>query len=109
MVHLRLKPVSWSYLHFAYTNTISRPYIKILGSLVMNQERTAPLEDNTPGYFLLGLNVGAEVKVGTQQVNVFLSGSNLLNQTYMDHLSLYRPFGINQMGRNLALHLRYNF
>lgn len=25
MVHLRLKPVSWSYLHFAYTNTISRP------------------------------------------------------------------------------------
>ncbi len=25
MLHLRIKPVSWSYLHFAYTNTLSRP------------------------------------------------------------------------------------
>jgi len=87
----------------------TRPYIKVLGSWVMDQHRVAPLELSTPGYFLLGANVGGEVKVGNQYVDVFLSGSNLLNSTYMDHLSLYRPFGINQMGRNIALHLRYAF
>lgn len=86
-----------------------RPYLKVLGSWVMDQHRVAPLEAQTPGYFLLGMNVGGEVKVANQLVDVFFSGSNLLNKTYMDHLSLYRPFGINQMGRNIALHIRYKF
>ena len=91
------------------TDKFTRPYVKVLGAWVMDQDRTAPLEQTTPGYFLLGANVGGEVKIGNQYVDVFVSGSNLLNSTYMDHLSLYRPFGINQMGRNVSLHLRYAF
>jgi len=91
------------------SETISRPYLKFLGSWVMDQDRVALLEEATPGYFLLGMNVGGELKVANQALDVFLSGTNMLNKTYMDHLSLYRPFGINQMGRNVALHIRYNF
>lgn len=91
------------------TNAMSHPYIKVFGSWVMDQDRTAPLEEATPGYFLLGLNVGGDISLGNQSLNVFLSGTNLLNKTYMDHLSLYRPFGINQMGRNISLHMRYSF
>lgn len=88
---------------------IQRPYISLLGSAVFDQNRAAPLEEATPGYYLLGLNVGGNVRVGNNTLDVYLSGSNMLNQTYLDHMSLFRPFGINQLGRNIALNVRVPF
>ncbi|TVP48266.1 MAG: TonB-dependent receptor [Mongoliibacter sp.] len=88
---------------------IQRPYISLLGTAVFDQNREAPLEEATPGYYLLGLNVGGNVQVGKNLVDVYLSGTNLLNQTYLDHMSLFRPFGINQIGRNVALNVRVPF
>ncbi|WP_194775997.1 TonB-dependent receptor [Pararhodonellum marinum] len=86
-----------------------QPYISLIGSLIFDQNREAPLEEPTPGYYLLGLNVGGSLKLGANFVDVYVSGSNLLNQTYLDHLSLFRPFGIHQMGRNIALNVRIPF
>lgn len=86
-----------------------KPYISILGSFIMDQDRPAPLEESTPGYYLLGMNIGSSLKLGKNTMDVFVSGTNLLNKTYLDHLSLFRPFGINQMGRNVALNVRVPF
>lgn len=88
---------------------IQKPYISILGSLIFNQERAAPLEEATPGYFLLGMNIGGNLKVGSNTLDVYVSGTNLLDKAYLDHLSLFRPFGVNQMGRNIALNVRIPF
>lgn len=88
---------------------IQKPYFSVLGSLVFNQEKPAPLEEATPGYFLLGMNVGGNLKVGNTLLDVYVSGTNILNKTYLDHLSLFRPFGVNQMGRNVALNVRIPF
>ncbi|MFC0261909.1 TonB-dependent receptor [Fontibacter flavus] len=88
---------------------IQKPYISVLGSLVFDQNKPAPLEEATPGYFLLGMNIGGNLKVGNNLLDVYVSGTNLLNKTYLDHLSLFRPFGINQMGRNIALNVRIPF
>jgi iron complex outermembrane receptor protein len=88
---------------------IQRPYVSVLGSLVFDQNRAAPLEDATPGYYLLGLNVGGNIQVANNVLDVYVSGTNLLNQTYLDHMSLFRPFGINQLGRNIALNVRIPF
>lgn len=88
---------------------IQRPYISLLGTAVFDQNRAAPLEEATPGYYLLGLNVGGNVQVGNNTLDVYVSGTNLLNQTYLDHMSLFRPFGINQIGRNVALNVRIPF
>jgi iron complex outermembrane recepter protein len=88
---------------------IKNPYISILGAWTFDQLRAAPLEEATPGYYLLGMNVGGNVSVGGKSLDVYLSGSNLLNKSYLDHLSLFRPFGIPQIGRNVALNLRYSF
>ncbi len=87
----------------------NNPYISVLGSLIFDQNREAPLEEPTPGYYLLGLNVGSQVNVGSKPLDIYLSGSNILNVTYLDHLSLFRPFGVNQMGRNIALNVRIPF
>ncbi|RZS95806.1 TonB-dependent receptor [Cecembia calidifontis] len=88
---------------------IQRPYVSILGSLVFDQDRAAPLEEATPGYYLLGLNIGGNLKVSNNLLDVYLSGTNLLNKTYLDHMSLFRPFGVHQMGRNIALNVRIPF
>jgi iron complex outermembrane receptor protein len=88
---------------------IKNPYISVLGSLIFDQDRPAPLEEATPGYFLLGMNIGGNLKVGSNSLDVYVSGTNLLNLAYLDHLSLFRPFGVNQMGRNIALNVRIPF
>jgi iron complex outermembrane recepter protein len=89
--------------------SFKKPYVSVLGALTLDQMRPAPLEEATPGYYLLGLNVGSNLSIGSRTLDVYLSGSNLLNRNYLDHLSLFRVFGIPQMGRNVALNLRYAF
>jgi iron complex outermembrane recepter protein len=86
-----------------------KPYINLTGSLVLDQNRPAELEEATPGYYLMGLDFGGSFEVGEQLVEVFVSGTNILNVSYLDHMSLYRPFGIRQTGRNVALNFRFSF
>ncbi|MCH7397919.1 TonB-dependent receptor [Belliella sp. DSM 107340] len=87
----------------------TNPYISLLGSFIFDQNREAPLEEATPGYYLLGLNVGSQVMMAGKSLDIYVSGSNILNKTYLDHMSLFRPFGVNQMGRNIALNVRIPF
>ncbi|MDO9551570.1 TonB-dependent receptor [Rhodonellum sp.] len=98
-------------LDFRLSNVgaLKNPYISVLGSFIFDQNREAPLEEATPGYYLLGLNVGSQVMMGGKALDIYISGSNILNKTYIDHLSLFRPFGVNQMGRNVALNVRIPF
>jgi iron complex outermembrane receptor protein len=85
------------------------PYLSFLGSLIFDQNRPAQLEAATPGYYLLGVNVGSSFNMGNQLIETYISGTNLLNVTYLDHMSLYRPFGIHQIGRNVALNVKVSF
>ncbi|WP_246539199.1 TonB-dependent receptor [Litoribacter ruber] len=87
----------------------SRPFASLRGNWVMNQNREAPLEQSTPGYYLLGLSLGSQVNAFGQTFDLYVNGTNLLNLHYLDHMSLYRPFGIPQMGRNVSVHLRFKF
>ncbi|WP_158855764.1 TonB-dependent receptor [Lunatibacter salilacus] len=88
---------------------IENPYLSLIGSLIFDQNRPALLEDSTPGYYLLGLNLGGSVEIAGQRIDTYISGNNLLNKLYLDHMSLYRPFGIHQMGRNISLNFRVSF
>ncbi|MEX2591647.1 MAG: TonB-dependent receptor [Anditalea sp.] len=96
-------------LKFNDIDNFQQPYVGLAGSLFLDQDRAAPLEDATPGYFLLGINMGGSFLLGNQKIEAFISATNLLNRTYLDHLSLYRPFGVNQLGRNSTFHLKMDF
>ncbi|WP_209329820.1 TonB-dependent receptor [Lunatimonas salinarum] len=87
----------------------SKPYVGVSGVLVFDQNRSAAMEDSTPGYYLLGLNVGSTLLIGGKQVDTYINGTNLLNQTFLDHMSLYRPLGIHQIGRNVSLNIKLSF
>jgi iron complex outermembrane receptor protein len=57
----------------------------------------------------LGLHVGSTFNLWQQELGVSLAANNLLDSYFLDHMSLYRPFGVAQTGRNLSLNLQFSF
>jgi iron complex outermembrane recepter protein len=66
-------------------------------------------ESSTPAYQLIGAGLGGNLPLGKNSIRIDISASNLLNASYVDHLSFLRPFGIQNIGRNVAVHLMYRF
>lgn len=73
------------------------------------QNNVASYEISTPEYWLLNAGVSATGTKGKQQYTVSLSGNNILNIAYYDHLSRFKNFGLLNMGRNICLSLAVKF
>jgi len=76
---------------------------------VARQDRPGFNEEETPGYSLLDLGLKHNFALDQQNLEASLSVQNLLNKTYVDHLSILRAFNIPSPGRNVMLNLRYYF
>lgn len=70
---------------------------------VFEQNRTGLFETATAGYSLLNAGIGTSVVLDNALLNFRLSGTNLLNKTYISHLSRLKPEGIHNMGRNISI------
>ena len=86
-----------------------RPYSSIEVQHFFEQTRTGQNEANTSAFTLLNARIGAEVFIGKQNLDVFITGTNLLNETYFDHLSVTKPLELNMIGRNVMFGLRLPF
>ncbi|RDC64818.1 TonB-dependent receptor [Adhaeribacter pallidiroseus] len=71
------------------------------------QSKVAPYEIATPAYNLwnAGFSTVISQQQGTWQFT--LTGNNLLNRAYYDHLSRFKYFGLLNMGRNITFQLKY--
>ncbi len=80
------------------------------GSLrkVSKQNRVAPAEETTDGYYLLGAQLGYRMDRGGRHV-IILRGENLTDQAYRDHLSRIEDRNISMPGRNINLAYRWYF
>ncbi|SEJ32567.1 iron complex outermembrane recepter protein [Cyclobacterium xiamenense] len=94
---------------FGDYGSFKQPYVNVTGSLVLDQNRPAPLEESTPGYYILGLHAGISLNLWQQELDVSLAANNILDTYFLDHMSLYRPFGVAQTGRNISLNLQFRF
>ncbi|MCH7409373.1 TonB-dependent receptor [Belliella sp. DSM 111904] len=72
---------------------------------VSAQERVDRNERITPGYHLLEMGLGWDLKVRNQAFKFQLSGQNLTNEVYFNHLSRYRLLNLPEQGRNISLSL----
>lgn len=88
---------------------LKRPYFTIEIMNFFEQTRTGQNEAITPAYTLINAKVGASLAIGSQTLDLFITGSNLANETYFDHLSVTKPLGLNMMGRNVMFGLRLPF
>lgn len=88
---------------------MGKSYASVSLKTVFDQDRTGIFETSTTGYSLLNAGVGSIFEVGSAALELQLTGTNLLNKTYISHLSRLKPDGIPNMGRNIMLSTRIVF
>lgn len=76
---------------------------------VFEQNRTGLFETETAGYSLVNAGVGTSVALNSAVLNFRLTGTNLLDKTYISHLSRLKPEGIPNMGRNISVGVGVKF
>ncbi|ALJ03751.1 TonB-dependent receptor [Pseudalgibacter alginicilyticus] len=90
-------------------NRLQESYAFIKIKSTFNQNKVSLNETNTEGYNLLSAGIGGTVQFLKNNLTINISGNNLTNKTYINHLSRLKPDGIFNMGRNIGLGLRYHF
>jgi iron complex outermembrane receptor protein len=92
----------WTF-HQGKQSRLVSPYIEIGGQFHTRQNRIDTFETPTSGYFLLDASIGTRLRVARQVWTLFISGSNLTDQTYYDHLSRLKDVGVHNPGWGLTL------
>lgn len=77
--------------------------------LVNEQNRPGFNEELTQGYSLVNLGVTHDFLLNQYQLQIGLTANNLLNETYVDHMSLLRANNIPSPGRNIMFNMRLKF
>lgn len=88
---------------------LENSYAFITAKTTNEQNDVSEFETITPGYTLLSAGLGGQFLLGGQNLGFRLSGSNLLNKSYISHLSRLKPDGISNMGRNISLSISAQF
>lgn len=91
--------------NFKFEKSISRPYVKAGVNYTLKQNKPAQFETSTPGYYLINVGLGGTVSLNKNSLTVNINCNNLLNRTYVDHLSRFKYYGIYNMGRNITINL----
>ena len=90
-------------VEFENGNTISNKYTFIRLKNVFDQDNPGRFEESTSGYSLLGAGVGGSIKFDDFNIDLRVSGNNLLNKSYISHLSRLKTDGIYNIGRNIMV------
>ena len=81
---------------------------KIEGQRVSRQNRTAAFETSTEGYTFLNASAGYNFHAGPAIVNVYVRGTNLLNEEAREHLSFLKE-ALPLAGRGVLIGVRTTF
>ncbi|MFI1772134.1 TonB-dependent receptor [Thalassobellus citreus] len=71
------------------------------------QNNASLFETATNGYNLLSAGLGGSIKLFNNEATITVSGTNLTDKTYINHLSRLKPDGIFNMGRNINIGIKY--
>jgi iron complex outermembrane receptor protein len=73
-----------------------------------DQNNFSEFETKTNDYTLVNLAFGGEITINKSKFNLNLNANNLLNKTYVSHLSRLKTDGIPNIGRNIILGVNFN-
>jgi len=90
------------------TKNISKAYAFLKLKSTFKQNNVSIFETNSEGYNILSAGFGGSFKVFNKELSMTVSGNNLTDKTYINHLSRLKTDGIYNMGRNITLGLTYN-
>ena len=75
---------------------------------VFDQDKVSTFETRTGGYSLLSAGLGGNLELGGSRLSLSISGNNLLDRTYISHLSRLKYDEIPNIGRNIQVRLEYS-
>ena len=84
-------------------NWLKKGYAFTKLSTTFKQDKVSYFETSTDGYSLLSAGLGATFNWKEAKFGVSLTGTNLLDKTYVSHLSRLKPDGIYNIGRNFSI------
>ncbi|EAR01184.1 Hemin receptor [Maribacter sp. HTCC2170] len=90
------------------TTRVKNKYAFITLKSVFDQNKTGEFESATDGYSLLNIGFGGNFSINKTLCEVRLSGNNILDKSYVSHLSRLKVDGINNIGRNISLGVTVN-
>ena len=73
------------------------------------QGRVSMFEEETDGYSILNLSGNWMTSFLENDLNIFWSVNNVFDKEYYDHLSRFKTAGIEEMGSNISVGLKYKF
>lgn len=89
--------------------SISDAYFYLEYRQVAAQNRVDRNERTTPGYGLMEAGMGWNLTLRNQEFKFQISGQNLTNTYYFNHLSRYRLLNLPEQGRNISFSLKVPF
>ncbi|MEB8345549.1 TonB-dependent receptor [Flavobacteriaceae bacterium KMM 6898] len=72
---------------------------------VFDKNNVNAFETSTEGYSILNIGIGGTIFLFKQNVEIRVSGNNILDESYVSHLSRLKSEGINDIGRNISVAL----
>lgn len=87
---------------------LKKGYTFIKLKSTFNQNKVNTFETNTNGYNVLSAGFGGTFKLKKHDLSFTVSGTNLTNKRYINHLSRLKSDGIFNMGRNISLSFTYS-
>jgi iron complex outermembrane receptor protein len=89
------------------TKWFQKGYAFVTLNSTFGQNNVNQFETYTDGYDLLSAGFGGKVKLFNNDLAISVSGTNLTDKQYVNHLSRLKPDGIYNMGRNFNVGLTY--
>lgn len=93
---------------FETQNWLQEGFATLNVESTFTQNRYSEFETKTQGYTLLNMGLGGKITLKKTVFNLILNANNLLNKTYVSHLSRLKPDGIPNMGRNIVLGINFS-
>ncbi|MGI9530793.1 TonB-dependent receptor [Lutimonas sp.] len=91
----------------------SKKFSEIYAALILDsyfaQNNVSQFETATPAYNLFNIRMGGNLNFDKMNLGINISFNNLLNETYISHLSLLKADMIPNPGRNFVLGLNFKF
>ncbi len=87
--------------------SLKKGYVFLKLKTTFKQNNVSDFETETNNYSLLSAGIGADFKVFKNIASVSISGNNLTDKKYINHLSRLKPDGILNMGRNISIGFSY--
>ena len=88
---------------------LSNIFFKVGTDIVFDQINVSEFESQSPGYNLLDIGLGFDVKLKNQFLSFGITATNLIDIEYFDHLSTLKEVDILNMGRNVVFYLKIPF